>query len=62
MTGVSVASCLIFGTLRKPATHSTYANIRDSSKVSNERMAIQAASIMIAPETRESPEGFKEEE
>lgn len=51
MTGVSVASCLIFGTLRKPATHSTYTNIRDSSKVSNERMAIQAASIMIAPET-----------
>ena len=51
MTGVSVASCLIFGTLRKPATHSTYVNIRDSSKVLSNRDVIQVSSTLIEPET-----------
>jgi hypothetical protein len=62
MTGVCVASCLIFGTLKKPASHSKYVNIRDSSKISNDRMVIQAASTMIEPETLESPEKIKEED
>jgi hypothetical protein len=62
MTGVCVASCFIFGTLRKPATYSKYMSNRGSSKHSNDRLVIQAASTVIEPDKSELALRVKEED